>query len=103
MQEQRSLDISYKNKKVTTRSPYHATFNSGNQAPWAYQGLNLCKTHTLGGTHQNENQVGQITERSGGAIRTHKGSDVLLCIRPAHGQNDWLARVAQEATNLSDN
>ena len=51
-------------------------------------------------THHDEHQVGQLPQGAVLPKGLYEGGDVLLGIWAAHGQDGWLARVAQETSDL---
>ena len=55
---------------------------------------------TIHCTHHDEHQVGQFPQGAVLPEGLHKGGDVLFGIWAAHGQDGWLAWVAQETSNF---
>jgi hypothetical protein len=51
--------------------------------------------------HHDKNEVGELAQSSILAIRLHECSEVLFCVRAAHGQNAGLPRVQQPETEYS--
>ena len=52
------------------------------------------------GTHHDEHQVGKLAQRGVLSKGLDQGGNILLRIRPGHGQNGRLAGVSQEPENF---